>query len=69
MLNHRQVNLFQDNLVLTLCAKLILAPTSGKTGLEVKLLSRLWQADRVNVRIENKVLLGEKQGKVVVQIS
>ena len=56
-------------LVLTLSAKLILAPTSGKTGLEVKFLSRLRKADCVNMRIKNKVLLSEKQSKVVVQIS
>ena len=56
-------------LVLTLGSKFILSPSSGKAGLEVKLLPRLRQADCVNMRIENKVLLGEKQGKVVVQIS
>lgn len=64
----RQVDLLQDNLVLTGGSKLVFAPTCGKAVLPVELLLGVGQADCVNVLLQLEWLGGVQKCPVVGKV-
>merc|ERR1712013_328531 len=64
-----EVNLLEDNLVLSCRTKLVLAPPSGKAGGSIKQFLSLRKTDCVNMTGEDKVFRGEEDCKVIVKIA
>merc|ERR1719150_885287 len=70
VVHNGKVDLFQDDLVIAIFSKLVLAPTSGETCatnkiLKFKVLLWFWKTDRIDVEIHDEVLSSEEDSKIV----
>merc|ERR1719219_700451 len=66
---HWQVNLLQNYLVLASSSKLVLTPPSGKAGLCVKDLCRVWKTDCVYVLLQLEGLISIEDSPIIGKIS
>merc|ERR1719153_540090 len=67
--HHWEVNLLEDNLVLSCRSKLVLTPPCSKTGCSIKEFISLRKTDSVNMTGEDKVFRCEENSKVIVKIA
>merc|ERR1712108_95692 len=68
MANNWQVDLLENNLVISSSSKLVLSPPCGKACLEIKEFLWLGKADRVNVGLKVKVLGGVQNSPVIGEV-
>lgn len=65
--NHRQLNLLEDDLVLSFLAEDVLSPAAGKAACQVEVHILGWQTDGVDVLLVLDGVFQEQQSDVVVK--
>merc|ERR1719376_1834983 len=68
MANNWQVDLLENNLVVSSSSKLVLSPPGGKAALSVEKLFWLRKADSVNVSLKVKVLVDIQNSPVISEV-
>merc|ERR1719180_356815 len=68
MANNWQVNLLENNLIISSSSKLVLSPPRGKATLSVEKLFWLRKTDSVDVSLEIKVLVGVENSPVISKV-
>merc|ERR1712032_467591 len=69
MANNWQVDLLENNLVISCSSKLVLSPPGGKAALSVEKLFWLRKTDSVNVSLEIKVLRDVKNCPIIGEVA